>query len=265
MSGVVLQDATVLITGAAGGIGTATARRFARVGARVLCTDIDRAGAERVAEECAALGARAESHVCDVADASAVTALAEAVGPVDVLVNNAGVGVLGPFLECSVEDWQWLRSINLDGVAHGCFAFGPGMLARGRGQVVNVASMAAYTPNRDLAAYCASKAAVVSLSQCLRAGWRGTGVGVSVVCPGLTDTPIAASSRYRGGARDKQAKAVRTLGWGRSPDLVAKAIVDCAERDRDVVPVGIDSKIAYKLLRGAPQPVQQLVARAGLL
>ena len=81
----------------------------------------------------------------------------------------------GPFLDNSLEDWDWLRGINLDGVAHGCHAFGPAMVERGSGHVVNIASGAAYIPNRNMAAYCASKAAVVMFSQCLRADWRETG------------------------------------------------------------------------------------------
>jgi short-subunit dehydrogenase len=115
-----------------------------------------------------------------------------------------------------------------------------------------------------MAAYCATKAAVVSFSQCLRADWRRHGVGVSVVCPGVINTPIAANTRYRGGMVGKRARAERALGLGHSPDMVAKAIADCVERNRDVVPVGFESALAYKLLRGAPQRVQGLVARAGL-
>jgi 2-hydroxycyclohexanecarboxyl-CoA dehydrogenase len=242
-----LQGARAVITGAASGIGAATARRFAEEGAEVIGVDLD-----------------GSDYTCDVADADAMVALADEIGHVDVLVNNAGVGIAGPFLDSSVEDWQWLRSINLDGVAHGCFAFGPGMVERGRGQIVNIASAAAYLPNREMAAYCATKAAVVSLSQCLRADWRRHGVGVSVVCPGVINTPIAANTRYRGGMVGKRARAERALGLGHSPDLVARAIADCVKRNRDVVPVGFESAIAYKLLRGAPQPIQGLVARAGL-
>jgi short-subunit dehydrogenase len=242
-----LEGATAVITGAASGIGAATAERFTAAGARVIGVDLT--GSDRV---------------CDVADADAMLALAAEIGPVDVLVNNAGVGIAGPFLEASLEDWRWLRSINLDGVVHGCMAFGPAMVERGRGQVVNVASGAAYIPNREMAAYCASKAAVLSFSQCLRADWRRHGVGVSVVCPGVINTPIAKNTRYRGGAVGKRARAERALGLGHSPDLVAKAIEDCVRRNRDVVPVGFESALAYKLLRGAPQPVQSLIARAGL-
>lgn len=236
----------VVITGACGGIGSATAKRFAALGDEVIGVDVDPAA----------------DRVCDVTDAVAVQALADELGDVDVLVNNAGVGIAGPFLEASIADWQWLRAINLDGVVHGCHAFGPGMLARGGGQIVNVASGAAYIPQRHMAAYCATKAAVVSFSQCLRADWRGTGVGVSVVCPGVINTPIATRTRYFG--RVNQQRAIAALRRGHSPDLVARAIVDCVERDRDVVPVGFESVLAYKLLRGAPQPIQGLIARAPL-
>lgn len=264
MSRFALDDARVVISGAGSGIGAASAARFDKAGAHVIAVDIDVDTAQATAELCI----QGDAYQCDVADAEAMVALAAEIeadhGPVDVLVNNAGVGIAGPFLDSSIEDWQWLRSINLDGVAHGCFAFGPGMVERGRGHVVNVASGAAYIPNRHMAAYCATKAAVVSLSQCLRADWRSHGVGVSVVCPGVIDTPIASRTRYRGRMADRQARAERALGYGHSPDLVGRLIVDCVKRNRDVVPVGFESTLAYKLLRGAPQPIQSLVARAEL-
>lgn len=266
MSGVPLRGARVVITGAGGGIGTATALRFAEQEGHVILVDNDRAAGVVSAEKCATAGARADSYCCDVSDAAAVEALAEELegehGPVDVLVNNAGVGIAGPFLDASLDDWQWLRGVNLDGVVHGCHAFGRRMVTRRRGHVVNVASGAAYLPNRNLAAYCATKAAVVSLSQCLRADWRRHGVGVSVVCPGVISTPIASRTRYRGTMSDKQMSAERALALGHSPDLVARVILDCVRRNRDVVPVGIESAVAYKLLRGAPQPIQGLIARA---
>jgi len=268
MSRVKLESALVLVTGAGSGIGAATARRFARAGSRVLAVDIDGDAATAVAAECAAIGPASHGLVCDVADADVVDELAGRVadehGDVDVLVNNAGVGIAGPFLDSTLDDWRWLRSINLDGVAHGCYAFGSRMVERGHGHVVNVASGAAYVPNRNMAAYCATKSAVVMLSQCLRADWRGSGVGVSVVCPGVIATPIASRTRYRGSMAAKQSRAERALGRGHSPDLVAKAIVECVERNRDVVPVGIESIVAYKLLRGAPQPVQNFIARTEL-
>ncbi|HEX4110127.1 MAG TPA: SDR family NAD(P)-dependent oxidoreductase [Solirubrobacteraceae bacterium] len=259
-----VAGARVVITGAGSGIGHAAALRFAREQAEVVAVDIDEGSAQQTAEECCALGVLSSARRCDVADADAVQALADELGEVDVLVNNAGVGLVGPFLDSTLEDWAWLRAINLDGVAHGCYAFGPGMVGRGRGQIINIASAAAYIPNRHMAAYCASKAAVVALSQCLRADWRAHGVGVSVICPGVIATPIAARTRYRGRMASRQSRAERALGLGHSPDLVAKAIVGCAKRNRDIVPVGLESTLAYKLLRGAPQAIQGLVARAEL-
>ena len=266
MSGIELAGARAVITGAGSGIGRATALHLAREGAEIVAVDIDAAAAEATSDACRAETSGAAAYPCDVADSDAVQELARAVeaerGPVDVLVNNAGVGIAGPFLDSTVEDWRWLRGVNLDGVAHGCYAFGPAMVGRGRGQVVNVASAAAYIPNRELAAYCASKAAVLSLSQCLRADWRRHGVGVSVVCPGVIATPIASRTRYRGPAAARRGRAEAALRRGHPPELVAKAIADSIQRDRDVVPAGFESALAWKLLRETPQRVQGLIARA---
>ncbi|MBV9320198.1 MAG: SDR family NAD(P)-dependent oxidoreductase, partial [Mycobacterium sp.] len=180
-----ISGARALITGAGSGIGKATALRFARTGARVIAVDINGDAAQATARECGG-----EAHQCDVADPDAIASLAEATDPVDVLVNNAGVGVAGSFLETTLEDWEWLRGVNLDGVVNGCHIFGERMLARGSGHIVNVASGAGYTPSRTTATYCATKAAVIMLSQCLRADWHRSGVSVSVICPGVINTPI---------------------------------------------------------------------------
>jgi NAD(P)-dependent dehydrogenase (short-subunit alcohol dehydrogenase family) len=259
-----LEGARVVVTGAGSGIGRATALRFAAAGSEVVCVDINDDSAQAVADECCRIADGATSRVCDVADWPSVQSLAAELGAVDVRVNNAGVGVVGPLLDTSVEDWDWIRSINLDGVAYGCYAFGPGMASRGRGHVVNVASMAGYSPNAYMAAYCATKSAVLMFTQCVRQDWRRHGVGVSVVCPGVIATPIARNSRYRGFAVGRAARADKTLNRGHAPDLVGKMIVECVEKNRDVVPVGFESHVAYKLLRGAPQKALGLVARAKL-
>jgi NAD(P)-dependent dehydrogenase (short-subunit alcohol dehydrogenase family) len=263
-----LAGALVLVTGAGSGIGRATALAFAARGARVLAVDLDVPAAERTAAGC---GDGAVALGCDVADWDAVAALARRVeadhGPLDVLVNNAGVGMTGRLTDVSVDDWRWIRSVNIDGVVHGCLGFGPAMVARGTGHVVNVSSGLGYTPRATEPAYVATKAAVLALSQCLRADWSARGVGVSVVCPGVVDTPILRSSRFLGDRADPEVRArvERVFRRGHAPEMVAEAIVDAVRRDRAVVPVGWEARLGWWAHRLSPVALQQRVARWGLV
>ena len=261
-----IKSSRVVITGAGSGIGEATALRCAREGAEVVAVDIDGERAEATAAACVEQGGLAHAEVCDVADRAAVCELADRIerehGDVDVLVNNAGVGIAGPFLDNDLDDWDWLRGINLDGVAYGCHAFGRAMVERGRGHVVNVSSGSGYMPHRDMAAYCATKSAVIGLSHCLRADWAEHGVGVSVICPGLIKTPIATRTRMVGRMTGKQEAALKAFRFGHPADSVAKAIVAAVEKNHALVPVGIESHVAYRLLRFAPGPLQSVMAKA---
>ena len=192
-----LHDAVAVVTGAGSGIGRATALALAGQGALVVAVDVDETAAKQTAADCGG-----EAYGTDVADAAQMAALAQTVesahGPVDVLVNNAGVGMSGRFLDTTLEDWDWILGVNLRGVIHGCRAFGPRMVARRRGHVVNMSSALAYMPRASEPAYVTTKAAVLSLSRCLRADWASQGVGVSVVCPGVIATPIIEHTRFRG-------------------------------------------------------------------
>lgn len=252
-----------VVTGAGSGIGRATARALAARGMHVVALDVDGVAAEATAVETGG-----EAWTVDVADGQAMEAAARAVvgehGPPDILVNNAGVGMTGRFLDTTEEDWQWILGVNLGGVVHGCRAFGPTMVARRRGHVVNVSSGLAYTPRATEPAYVTTKAAVLALSRCLRADWGPLGVGVSAVCPGVIDTAIAARTRFRGerAAAETMVRVRRLFAKGHPPELVAGAIVDAAVRNRPVVPVGAEARVGWFLNGLVPARVVDRAARS---
>lgn len=261
----------VLVTGAGSGIGRSTALAFAARGDTVLCVDVMGDAAEKTAAECEERGAAAAaSYVVDVADRAAVESLAAEVtaayGPLDVLVNNAGVGMSGRFTDMSAADWEWIRSINLDGVVNGCAAFGPSMLAAGRGHVVNVSSGLGYMPTATEPAYVTTKAAVLALSLSLRADWSASGVGVTAVCPGVINTPIVDRTRYVGSAAspERRERVKKVFRRGHKPAQVARAIVRSVEKNRAVAPVGVEAWAGWWLHRYAPIRVQQAIGRQGL-
>ncbi len=259
-------ETLVAVTGAGSGIGRATAAAFAAGGATVICADIDVEAAEKTAALCAEAGGTGRAEHCDVTDAAALSALAERTGPVDVLVNNAGVGMTGRFADMTVDDWRWIRSVNLDGVVHACAAFGPAMIARGSGQVINVSSGLGYTMRATEGAYVATKAAVLALSRCLRADWAPHNVGVTVVCPGVINTPIVGSARYLGDRADAgtRNRIEQIFRRGHAPETVATAIVAAAEHNPAVVPVGWEARLGWHLNRITPLVVQDRLARLNL-
>ncbi|GGT46984.1 short chain dehydrogenase [Streptomyces kurssanovii] len=254
----------VLVTGAASGIGRATALAFAAAGARVVAADRDAVGAAGTAETCLLGGALdAWAEVVDVSDEQAMEKLAEKVaaeyGVVDVLVNNAGIGLSGPFLDTSSEDWKKVLDVNLWGVIHGCRIFGGQMAERGQGgHIVNTASAAAYLPSRALPAYSTSKAAVLMLSECLRAELAGRDIGVTAVCPGIVNTNITATARFAGvdemEEKRRQKKTARLYGLRNyPPEKVADAVLRAVVRNQAVVPVTPEARAAHLLSRVSPR------------
>ena len=259
----------VLVTGAGSGIGRATAFAFAEAGARVVAVDRDAESAARTAELARLVGApEAWAETVDVSDEQAMEKLAEKVaaeyGVVDVLVNNAGIGLSGSFFDTTAEDWKKVLDVNLWGVIHGCRLFGKQMAERGQGgHIVNTASAAAYQPSKALPAYSTSKAAVLMLSECLRAELAGQGIGVSAICPGFVNTNITSTAHFAGvdGEEEKrrQKKSARLYGLRNyPPEKVADAILRAVVRNQAVVPVTPEARGAHLMSRFAPRTLRAI-------
>jgi NAD(P)-dependent dehydrogenase (short-subunit alcohol dehydrogenase family) len=265
-----LDGKTALVTGAASGIGRASALAFARRGADLVICDIDEAGLAETAETIRGLGRAVQAERVDVADAAAMEAFAASVHArleaVDLLMNNAGVAIGGDFLDTSLSDWDWIVGINLKGVVYGCHFFVPRMVQRKRGgHVVNVSSAAGYTPTSALAAYNATKYAVLGLSEALWDELRPHGIGVTAVCPGIIDTPITRSARLVG-AMDKpamrQEMVTRYQRRGYGPDRVAENVLKAIQRNRLVAPISPEAWGLYYLKRFFPWALRWLGLRA---
>ena len=189
----------IFITGGASGLGRALAERYARAGWRVCIGDLD---VERCADALAAIrvhSPHSQALACDVTREDALQAAADWLqrewGGVDVVVNNAGVAQMGGIAETTLDDWRWAVDINLLGVVRGCKVFAPLLRTQGGGQLVNIASMAGLVHMPNAAAYNATKAAVVALSETLQLELEPDGIGVSVVCPAFFRTDLARNMR----------------------------------------------------------------------
>ncbi|MFC7219316.1 SDR family oxidoreductase [Streptomyces polyrhachis] len=262
-----------VVTGAGSGIGRATALAFADEGAELALCDVSAEGLERTAELAALLGATVSTHLVDVSDGTAVDAFAAKVaaeqGVPDIVVNNAGIGHSGTFLQTTEAEWKRVLDVNLWGVIHGCRAFGTLMKERGAGgHIVNVSSAAAYLPSKMLAAYATSKAGVFMLSDCLRAELAAEDIGVSAICPGIVNTAITRSTTFSGLDEEQQSARRRKFSGlyarrGFPPEKVASAILRAVRTGQAVVPVTVESKAARLASRFAPGLVR-LGARVGM-
>jgi NAD(P)-dependent dehydrogenase (short-subunit alcohol dehydrogenase family) len=254
-----LSGKTALVTGAASGIGKETALGFARRGANLAICDLNGEALASVAAELESLGSKVIRQVVDVADRTQMERFAAAVHAevpaVDILMNNAGVGLGGGFLHTGLDDWDWVLGINLKGVIHGCHFFLPPMVERRSGHVINVSSVAGIVAAETLAAYSTTKFAVFGLSEALRDELADVGIGVTTVCPGIINTPITKNTRIVGPMSTDETRAdiVRTYekrNYG--PEKVAENILRAVEKGRAVAPISPEAWTLYYLKRFVP-------------
>ncbi|MET0880736.1 MAG: SDR family NAD(P)-dependent oxidoreductase [Acidimicrobiales bacterium] len=232
-----LEGKVAVVTGAASGIGRALADRWVTEGMKVVLADVEEGPLDAARDEFDARGADVLAVRTDVSDAAQVEALAAATldhfGAVHLVCNNAGVGGGGLIWEAELEEWDWVLGVNLLGVVHGIKAFVPHLVAQDEGHVVNTASIAGFAYGPMMGPYNASKAAVVAISETLKAdlALHGSKVGVSVLCPGWVNTRIHESDRNRPGgplADDEITAGRQMLGevlkGGKQPDEVAHLV-----------------------------------------
>ena len=232
------EHRTVMVTGGGGGIGSALCRAFATEGAAVAVLDRSSDAATAVAGRIADTEGRVLAVECDITERDSVDAAVETVtnrlGPIDVLVNNAGWDLFVPFLETRPADWSRLIDINLVGALHMHHAVLPGMVQRGGGRVVNVSSDAARVGSSGEAVYAACKAGLVALSKTLAREHARHGITFNVVCPGPTDTALLATVTDAAANPDKLREAFRRsipLGRLGQPDDLVGAVLFFASDD----------------------------------
>ena len=264
-----LQGKWVLVTGAASGIGRATALAFAKAGAHLVVSDLRADALDALRPSLAQHGVKCIIETVDVSDAAAMQAFAERVHAqvpaLDVLVNNAGIGYIGPFLDTPLDVWKRVLNINLMGAVHGCTYFLPRMQqAGGVRRIVNVASLAGVAPAPNMSAYAASKHAIMGLAEGLALELRlvGSSVGVTTVCPGIINTDITKAANTTAasiGAAQQHKLQSYYEAQGVGPEVVAAAIVDAVKRGRALVLVGPFARPIYHLRRLSRGLAQRLM------
>ncbi|HUO47931.1 MAG TPA: SDR family oxidoreductase [Acidimicrobiales bacterium] len=249
-----------LVTGGASGIGRALGAALVRRGALVVLADVDDAAAKDTAQE---IGTGATSAGLDVRDAEAfaqlVAEVADEHGRLDLLFNNAGIGMGGEVAELTLAHWDRAIDVNLRGVVHGVAAAYPRMIRQGSGHIVNTASLAGLIPSPMLTPYAATKHAVVGLSTSLRGEAARHGVRVSAVCPGIIATPIwdkgnpddlGDTPSLRAGLEAAKSSILRRAY---PPESLAEDVLDGVARNRPLILAPSHARTAWRIYRLAPR------------
>ena len=254
------SSACSVLTGAGGGFGRALALELAGRGGRLVLSDINLAAVQETAQMALAAGARdAKALLCDVRKLTDLEALAAAcAGPVDLVINNAGVASGGIVGELSLDDWRWTIDVDLFGVINGCHVFVPLLKKQGSGHILNVGSAAGLLCAPRMGAYNVAKAGVIALSETLNAELAGTGVGVTVLCPTFFRTNIVASGRFT----DPTTIAIAERIMAKAPSsaaVVAQTLLAVEHNQLYCVPMA-DGRFLWRLKRASPALFGKLLA-----
>ncbi len=253
-----------IVTGAASGIGRATALALAKRGCAIALADIDPNGLESIEKELVERGTTVSTHPVDVSSSDQMESFAAEVeaahGAAHILINNAGVVISGTFEQQRLEDLEWLVGINYWGVVYGCHYFLPLLKRQEEAHIVNLSSMFGFLGLPEQSGYCATKAAVRALSESLWVELRGDRIGVTSIHPGCIDTSIIRSGRIEG---DTTRDEIQTLfsRRGASPDAVARAIIKGIEKNKLRVRVRPEAMVADWMKRVFPVSIHRWIAQ----
>lgn len=256
----VLRDKKVLITGAASGIGLSTARECAQRRAVPILTDINEAGLQRELDSLRAGGYEAFAFKLDITDVDSVRTLAHELDArelvPDVLINCAGLTLIAHVGATTHDDWMSLLDVNLKGTINMVETFLPYLMARGSGHIVNVGSIDGIIPVPGQAAYCATKFAITGLTEVLYFDLKDCGIGVTLVCPGYVDTPMARAMPVRDMPMDFKGSGLLLRVFqtmSNSPNRIARNIVEAVEHNKFLVIPGFPSRLIYHYRRLFPK------------
>lgn len=260
-----VKGKTVLITGAASGIGFCTAEQFARAGSRVIVTDVNAQALEVSVKRLKETGAEVFSFVVDIADRAQVEEVAreilERFGFLDILINNAGIGYNGEIAETSLEKWKQLMDVNFWGALHHIYAFLPSMTKRGQGHIVNVSSGQIYFRLPTWSVYATTKLALSGFSEMLHYEIRKFGIKVTTVYPFMVNTPFY--NEIEGETFFSKLSMKLVPYYSNSPETVARKIFHAVRKEEKVEMVNILNSVGF--LTQAIPPLGMVVARVSNL
>ncbi len=262
----IFKDKVAMITGGGSGIGKALGEKLARLGAKVVLSDVNQVSLGQTIDSIKASGGQVEGEVLDVTDYEAfkkhIQDTVSTKGRVDYLFNNAGIIIAVEFRDMELEHWRKVLAVNLDGVFHGSLLAYKQMVKQGFGHIVNLSSVEGLAPFPTTGSYVAAKYAVLGLSQTMWVEGRSLGVKVSAVCPGFIKTPIFDISQFVNIDREKimaQYSIFQKLGI--TPEKCADVILKGVAKDKPIIPVTGMAHVLWRLVRLFPTGFMKLVQK----